>query len=183
MTKLSQPQHQRAWERGAEGEERVAARLAKLLHGYGVDLLHDRRIPGTRANIDHLAIGQGGVTVIDAKHYEGQVRSEARGGLLRPRTQHLLIGGRDQTRLVEGVKRQAALVLTALQHAGEDVGVRAALCMADAGGLPMLGHPSVDGIAVDGARHIAKIARRPGSLSDHDVARITASLAQSFPVA
>jgi hypothetical protein len=68
LAKLSEPQHERAWARGAQGEERVAARLEKHLDGHGVELLHDRRIPGSRANIDHLTIGPGGVTVIDAKN-------------------------------------------------------------------------------------------------------------------
>jgi hypothetical protein len=51
---------------------------AKLLDSRGVELLHDRRICGSRANIDHLAIGPGGVTVIDAKNYRGKVRTERR---------------------------------------------------------------------------------------------------------
>jgi hypothetical protein len=183
LAKLSEPHHERAWGSGAQGEERVAARLARLLDGHGVELLHDRRIPGSRANIDHLAIGPGGVTVIDAKNYAGKVRTEVRGGLLGPRSEHLLIGGRDRTRVVDGVKRQVELVRAALEHAGDLVDVRGVLCMADVDGLPMLGHPSVDGIAVDGPRHVARIARRAGSLTEADVARIASSLARAFPLA
>ena len=183
LAKLSEPQHQRAWSRGAQGEERVAARLAKLLDGHGVELLHDRRIAGSRANIDHLAIGPGGVTVIDAKNYKGRVRTEVRGGLLRRRTEHLLIGGRDRTRLVDGLKRQVELVRAALEQAGETADVRGALCMADVDGLPMLGHPCVDGIAIDGPRHVAKIARRSGSQSVADIERLATLLGRAFPVA
>jgi hypothetical protein len=183
LARLSEPQNQRAWARGAQGEERVAGRLAKLLDGYGVELLHDRRIPGSRANIDHLAIGPGGVTVIDAKNYEGKVRAEVRGGILRRRTEHLLIGGRDQTRLVEGLKRQVDLVRTALERAGKSADVRGVLCMADVDGLPMFGHPCVDGIAIDGPRRVAKIARRPGSHSAADVERLATLLGREFPVA
>jgi hypothetical protein len=161
----------------------VAARLGKLLEGHGVELLHDRRIPGSRANIDHLAIGPGGVTVIDAKNYAGKVRTEVRGGLLRPRTERLLIGGRDRTRLVEGVKRQLDLVCGALEQAGEYAEVRGALCMADVDGLPLLGHPTMDGIVIDGPRHVSKMARRPGTHSDADIARITSSLARAVPPA
>jgi hypothetical protein len=40
-------------------------------------VLHDRLIPGSNANIDHLAIGRAGVFVIDSKRYTGQV--ERRG--------------------------------------------------------------------------------------------------------
>jgi hypothetical protein len=161
----------------------VAARLAKLLDGHRVELLHDRRIPGNRANIDHLAIGPGGVTVIDAKNYTGKVRTESRGGLFRARTEHLVIGGRDQTRLVEGVKYEVELVRAALERAGERSDVRGALCMADVDGLPMLGHPCVDGIAIDGPRFVARIARRPGTHTDAVVARLASLLARAFPVA
>jgi len=183
LARLSQPQHERAWTRGAQGEERVAVRLRKLLDSQGVELLHDRRIPGSRANIDHLAIGPSGVTVIDAKNYAGKVRTEVRGGLLRPRTEHLLIGGRDRTRLVDSVKRQVERVREALDRAGEQADVLGVLCMADVGGLPLLGHPSVDGVAIDGPRYVAKIARRPGPHTEIDIARITSRLARAFPLA
>ena len=147
------------------------------------ELLHDRRIPGSRANIDHIAIGPGGVTVIDAKNYKGKVRTKVRGGILRRRTEHLLIGGRDQTRLVEGLKRQVDLVRAALEPAGENVDVRGALCMADVQGLPMFGHPLVDGIAIDGSRHVARIARRSGGHSAADVECLADLLGRAFPVA
>jgi hypothetical protein len=183
LAKLNAPQHERAWALGARGEERVAELLHKHLKDSGVVVLHDRRILGSRANIDHIAIGPGGVTVIDAKNYQGKVRTEVRGGLFRPRTERLLIGGRDRTSLVEGVKRQLDLGCVALEQAGEYAEVRGALCMADVDGLPLLGHPTVDGIAIDGPRHISKMARRPGTHSDADIARIASSLARAFPPA
>src|SRR5918995_4523079 len=49
-----------AWRRGAVGERRTARLLAPLeRHGWAV--LHDLAIPGSKANIDHLVIGPGGV--------------------------------------------------------------------------------------------------------------------------
>ena len=50
----SDPVHETVWARGAAGEQRVATILAKHLDS-GIVVLHDRRIPGTRANIDHVA--------------------------------------------------------------------------------------------------------------------------------
>jgi hypothetical protein len=41
--------------------------------GAEIHALHDRRVSGTRANIDHFVIGPAGVFVIDAKRYEGQI--------------------------------------------------------------------------------------------------------------
>jgi hypothetical protein len=62
-----------AWRRGAAGERRTARLLAALeWHGWAV--LHDLAIPGSRANIDHLVIGPGGVFVIDSKQYRGRLR-------------------------------------------------------------------------------------------------------------
>jgi hypothetical protein len=56
----------RAWRDGARGERATARRLQRLKdHGYVV--LHDLQVPGTHANIDHLAVGPAGVFVIDSK--------------------------------------------------------------------------------------------------------------------
>ncbi len=50
-----EPQSSRTWDVGALGEERLGQRLnepaTETLH-----VLHDRRIPDSRANIDHVAI-------------------------------------------------------------------------------------------------------------------------------
>jgi Nuclease-related domain len=77
-----------AWRRGATGERRTARLLAPLeRHGWAV--LHDLAIPGSKANIDHLVIGPGGVVVIDSKRYWGRLRLDADGLLWHGR--HLLV--------------------------------------------------------------------------------------------
>jgi hypothetical protein len=63
--------HTKSWDRGAVGEERLGARL-NALAADGLAVLHDRRIPGSKANIDHIAITPGGIWVIDAKRYKGR---------------------------------------------------------------------------------------------------------------
>ena len=69
-----------AWRRGAAGERRTARLLAPLeRHGWAV--LHDLAVPGSRANIDHLVIGPGGVFVIDSKQYRGRLQLDAFGKL------------------------------------------------------------------------------------------------------
>jgi hypothetical protein len=69
-----------AWRRGANGEPRSARLLAPLeCHGWAI--LHDLAIPGSQANIDHLAIGPGGVLVIDSKQYRGRLRLDGYGML------------------------------------------------------------------------------------------------------
>ena len=69
-----------AWRRGAEGERRTA-RLLDPLERHGWAVLHDLAVPGSRANIDHLVIGPGGVFVIDSKHYRGRLQLDGSGQL------------------------------------------------------------------------------------------------------
>jgi hypothetical protein len=69
-----------AWRRGAVGERRTARLLGPLeQHGWAV--LHDLAIPGSRANLDHLMIGPGGVFMIDSKQYRGRLRLDPSGRL------------------------------------------------------------------------------------------------------
>ena len=67
----SPPAGEVAWNTGAGGEEALGAHLAKRCPD--VIVLHDRRIPRSRANIDHLAVAPSGVYVIDAKRYKGKI--------------------------------------------------------------------------------------------------------------
>ena len=69
-----------AWRRGASGERRTA-RLLELLERHGWAVLHDLALPGSRANLDHLLIGPGGVFAIDSKQYRGRLQLDAVGKL------------------------------------------------------------------------------------------------------
>jgi hypothetical protein len=44
-------------------------------------VLHDLAVPGSAANIDHLAIGPSGVFVIDSKQYRGSLQLNPSGRL------------------------------------------------------------------------------------------------------
>jgi hypothetical protein len=69
-----------AWRRGAAGERRTAQLLDPLeQHGWAV--LHDLAVPASRANLDHLVIGPGGVFVIDSKQYRGRLQVDPSGRL------------------------------------------------------------------------------------------------------
>lgn len=71
----------RTYSQGAEGERLVAQALG-FLERYGWVSLHDVHWPGRpKANIDHIAVGPGGVVVIDAKNWTGEVA--VRDGVLR----------------------------------------------------------------------------------------------------
>jgi hypothetical protein len=69
-----------AWRRGAVGERRTA-RLLGPLEREGWAILHDLAVPRSRANLDHLAIGPGGVFVIDSKQYRGRLQLDSFGEL------------------------------------------------------------------------------------------------------
>ena len=108
MALTPERQSTRAWSSGAIGEERVAAALDGIA-SQSIRVLHDRKIPSSNANIDHLVVTPGGVWVIDSKRYQDR-RPELRveGGILRPRVEKLLVRGSDKTALVEGVLKQVA---------------------------------------------------------------------------
>jgi hypothetical protein len=44
-------------------------------------VLHDLAVPGSRANLDHLVIGPGGVFVVDSKQYRGRLQLDPSGRL------------------------------------------------------------------------------------------------------
>ncbi len=95
-------QEERNWLTGAEGEQGLASSLAQRCPH--VPLLHDRRAPSSRANIDHIAIAPSGVYVIDCKRYRGKI--EVATPLLgKPK---LKINGRDRTKLIDGLDKQVA---------------------------------------------------------------------------
>jgi hypothetical protein len=163
---------ERNWRRGAEGEERTARRLESLTSGAGVTLLHDRRLPGSRANIDHVAIGPSGVTVIDSKRYKGKVT--VRGG-------RLMVAGRDRTKLIRGVLKQMEVVRAAV---GEpDIDVRGAICWLEVDGLPFLRPPELEGVRVVGPRTLARQLRRSGRLDPARIAEVADRIAAAFPSA
>jgi hypothetical protein len=63
---------ERAWRIGADGEEKVAAQLEKVLRkDPRWRILHAVPVGERGSDIDHVAIGPGGVFTINAKHHPG----------------------------------------------------------------------------------------------------------------
>ncbi|HLI57273.1 MAG TPA: nuclease-related domain-containing protein, partial [Actinomycetota bacterium] len=111
------PQSTRAWNVGAKGEEHLGAILDRAAAKLGWVVLHDRRIPGSRANIDHVVVSRLGASVIDAKNYKGDVAKRDVGGWKRA-DERLFVGGRDCSRLVQGVLKQREVVEGVLAGSG-----------------------------------------------------------------
>ncbi|WP_241984971.1 MULTISPECIES: nuclease-related domain-containing protein [unclassified Cryobacterium] len=178
-----EPQSTRAWAVGAQGEVALGQRLDKL-SGSGVHVLHDRRIPPTRANIDHIAVCPSGVFVIDAKKYQGRPRLQVEGGLFRPRTETLMVGSHKQDGLVAGVLKQVARVSAALADAGMDgVPVHGMLCFV-AAEWPLFGGDFViDGVHVLWPKKAVEHLQKAGPLDEPTMRQIHRALASAFPPA
>jgi hypothetical protein len=89
---------ERAWRRGAEGEEKLGKILSRLPSGWHV--FHDLPIGSRGANVDHLVIGPGGVITINTKNLTGKVWVASRA---------LLHNGRKTSYLPAAVKEAAAV--------------------------------------------------------------------------
>ncbi|WP_224093933.1 nuclease-related domain-containing protein [Arthrobacter sp. StoSoilB13] len=166
--------HTKSWDRGAVGEERLGARLSALATD-GLAVLHDRRIPGSKANIDHIAITPGGIWVIDAKRYKGRPELEIEGGILRPRVEKLLVGRRNCTKLVDGVLKQVDLVRDFVG----DVPVTGALCFIEADWPLIGGGFSIRGVHVLWPKRLAKVLAAE-TAGDVDVAAVREAVAARF---
>lgn len=177
FTLQEEPQHERAWARGAAGEVAVAASLTRRCND-SVVLLHDRRIPGSRANIDHIAITPSGVWVIDAKRYSGKVHVSK--PVFGP--PQLTIDGRNRSKLGAGLSRQVATVRQALAEARVTVPVSGALCFVDAD-LPLTRTLTFEGHQLVHPRGLAKRLNAPGNVTSEQAHQIAAMLAARFPVA
>ena len=170
------PQRERSWARGAGGEELVEQALAK--HCPDAPVLHDRRIPGSRANIDHIALAPSGVWVIDTKRYKGKLQV-AKPLFGRPT---LKVAGRDQTKLVDGLAKQVALVTAAVVALEVDIPVRGCFCFVDTE-LPLLGKPSINGLSIFGRRGLAKQLNTAGELSVERAVMVAEAIGERFPMA
>lgn len=179
-----EPRNVQAWRQGAEGEAAAARALELRLQRTDVILLHDRRIPGRgRANIDHIAIGPTGVTVIDTKSSRGRVQI-ATTGIINRREQ-LLVNGRDRSSQLDSLQRQMQRVANVLvRNDAGDVSVFGALCFPFMRREWLHYSRAWDGlITVDDPAHIAKQLKRPGPISVDEIDDLVEVLAATLPPA
>ena len=172
-----------SWGKGSDGESRLAAFIAREV-GDRVIALHDRLIPGTRGNIDHLFIAASGVSVVDAKAYKGKVVQRELGPIWR-RDNELFVGGRNRTALAKRVERQVAAVKAALRpdKSLHDVDVFGVLCFVESE-WGLLDFPFTVGktwVAYPGA--LRKHLRKDGSMSREMMERAARRLDISLPQA
>ena len=180
LAAFDDPPSTRAWSVGGEGERMLGEMLGAMANE-SLRVLHDRRIPRSTANIDHLVVCPSGVFVVDAKRYRN-ARPELRveGGLLRPRVESLYVGGRDRTTLVTGMHKQVGLVRVALAHRPE-IAVRGVLCFIDAD-WPMIGGSfTVNDVVVVWPKKLKALLTEPGPLGHEQIADLQWQLHEAFP--
>jgi Nuclease-related domain len=175
---------ERRWRTGADGEQSLGALLAKRCPD--VSVLHDRAVPGKRANIDHIAVAPTGVYVIDCKRYKGKI--EVATPLFGK--QKLKINGRDRTNLIDGLGKQVAVVKAVLASMSDDrVPVHGCLCfvapegfLADVG-LPVLRVLKINGYPLYYAKRLAKRLNQPGPISREQAHEVCKEIAEALPPA
>lgn len=174
-----EPQSTRAWARGSEGERELADALADV---DGIGVLHDRRVPGTRGNIDHIVVAPAGLFVVDAKRYEGTIRIRDVGGLFK-RDERLYVGRRDCSHLAENMSWQVVAVARALAAAKAEPfpTITPVLCFVR-GEWPLLFPPETyRGVRLEGTRSIKKLIKGERVLDDAAIERLTRLLAVALP--
>ena len=174
-----EPQSTKAWVKGSDEERRLATLLAKAVDDKAV-LLHDRRIPRSQANIDHIAVAPSGIWIIDARDYKGRVEQREVGGLFKSDLR-LYVDDRDRTKLVRGLARQIDSVLEALEEA--DVPIDAALCFVDAEWGFFSKPLRQGGVWITWPKRLCENIAAPGPLSPDDVAFFADRLASTLPPA
>ena len=182
-TQRRQAREVKSWDTGARGEQMLAKHLSARCAE--VPVLHDRRMPGSRANIDHIAVAASGVYVIDAKRYKGKIRI-ARRLFRAPR---LMIAGRDRTKLIEGLSKQVAVVESIVAEVAPGVPVHGCLCflnpdgfMAESG-LPVLRTLEIGGYRLLSPRRLAKRLNGAGSLTRDGALLVHTRLAERLRAA
>ncbi|MFI0742535.1 nuclease-related domain-containing protein [Streptomyces sp. NPDC021100] len=97
-----------SWATGAAGERRTARLLAPLSWSCRYAVLHDRAVPNSRANLDHLVIGRAGPLYIDTKTWTSKKSA------VRLRRGELWYGNYSQTRALATVRWEADQAAKAL---------------------------------------------------------------------
>lgn len=141
------PAQIRSWRAGTDGEDRTAQALSEL-EAEGFVVLHDRRKPGSSANINHVIVGPTGVFVVESKSYSGPLSIQG---------DDVYVGGRRRTDIVYEARSEAEIVEAILAIAGGHLSVTPILCIHRAE-LPLL-KAEVQGIRVVNERGLIRVLR------------------------
>lgn len=175
-----EPQSTTAWAKGADGEVKLAKRLDRDLDGCAT-MLHDRKVPKTKGNLDHLVVAPTGVWIIDAKNYSGKVeRRDVGNG--RTIDQRLYVGGRNQTKLVASMGWQADAVQFALDSIGLGaVPIHRCICFTDAEWGFFSKPFTIEDVWIGWPKALAETIQGQPALDDAAVTTLSHHLSTWFP--
>lgn len=166
-----------AWSKGEEGEVTLGQMLdRKRLTDRDIEVLHDRAIPGSKANIDHIVVAASGVFVINAKKWSGKI--EVKAPMIGK--DRLLVGGRDRTKKVESVADEGKEVRLALDY---DMPVRSALCFAEGQWASVWRTTWVNGVLVASPSGLLRRLSKRGQVAAGRRELVARQLADAFPEA
>jgi hypothetical protein len=171
-----------AWRSGGKGEQAVGAALAQLAPKCVISV-HDRRIPGSRANIDHIAIAPSGIYVIDAKVVSGKMSSRRTGPIWDRGPVRLFVGGRDKTSFVTGMDRQVAAVAAALDGGSSQIPIHAMVVLVGVQ-VGWFERPVyVQGVWIGWRKGVGKVLAKTGPLSAPVRQQLADAIARRLPPA
>jgi hypothetical protein len=171
------------WAIGSAGEHTVGARLDRLT-AKGIVVIHDRRIPGSRANIDHIVVAPSGVYVIDTKKWSGRVEPRRLGSTFNRGPVQLFADGRNRTASAAAMDLQVAAVGQVLYRTGQPgVPVLAALAITSAQ-WGWLARPfAVGDVWVGWPKELDRRLSRPGPLTPDQIHWLGRELAEGLAAA
>lgn len=171
------------WAIGSAGEQTVGAHLERLT-SKGLIVIHDRRIPGTRANIDHVVVAPSGVYVIDTKKWSGRVEPRRIGPIWNRGPVQLFAAGRNRTNYAAAMDLQVAAVAQVLYRAGQpNVSVRPGLAITGAQ-WGWLARPfTVGDVWVGWPKELDRRLTRPGPLTPDQMHWLGQTLAKNLAAA
>jgi hypothetical protein len=177
------PQSTQAWRVGSVGEERLARFFERELPKSAI-ALHDRRIPGSRANIDHIVVAPNGVWVIDAKLYTGKVERRTLGPVWG-REHAVFVGGRDRTKVIHAMSRQVDAVRSAIapDPLAADVVIRPVVCFVTSDWGLFAKPFEISGVLVTWPQKLVERIAAAGPLTATGVARIANRIGVGLPAA
>lgn len=175
-----EPQSTVAWAKGADGESKLARRLTDELSDVAI-VLHDRKVPKTRGNIDHLVVASNGIWVVDAKNYTGRVEQRDVGGWFSTDKQ-LYVDGRNKSKLVSGLEWQVEAVRAALAPIGfAEMPIHRSLCFV-ASEWGLFAKPfRIDGVLVTWATKLIEAIRNVGAFDAPTIDTLGRHLSAKLP--
>lgn len=157
-----------AWAKGADGEERLGRQLSENLSDIG-HVLHDRKVPKTRGNIDHLVVAPSGIWIVDAKNYTGKVERRHVGGFFTSEDR-LYVDGRNQTKLVKGLDWQRDAVHSVIEPIGfGHLPINRALCFTNSSWGFRFRAIRINGVVVTWATDLINQIREFGPLDGQTI--------------